>query len=424
MFCKETEFQDTPIGKMPKSWNVYDANYVTDFIKDGTHTPPKRVEKGIPLFSAKNIAKGKIVLSDEDTFITETDYKKIHAKYEIQKNDVLLTIVGTIGHSAVADVNYRFSLQRSVAIFRPNLQRIQPHFLHYVFESKAFRRQLLGHTKLTTQGGIYLKELSQLKVPVPALSEQRIVVGVLGVVDSAIELADKVIAKAERLKKGLMQKLLTEGIGHTEYKETPIGKTPKTWQTAKLEDVLELCQYGLSAKFGETGKYRILKMDDIASGIAIPDNAKYIDLNKKTFDNFKLEKGDILFNRTNSYELVGRTGIFLLDGDYTFASYLIRLRPKKETADSQFLTYYLVFSNNRLKQLATRAVHQANINATNLQSFTIALPPLPEQKQIAETLVTLDRRLELERKEKAKLERVKRGLMDLLLTGKVRVRMD
>ncbi|MEM3551373.1 MAG: restriction endonuclease subunit S [Candidatus Bathyarchaeia archaeon] len=87
------------------------------------------------------------------------------------------------------------------------------------------------------------------------------------------------------------------------------------------------------------------------------------------------------------------------------------------------MTYYMVFSQNRLRQLATRAVHQANINATNLQSFTIPVPPLLEQRQIAETLVKLDKKLELEKKEKSKLERIKQGLMDLLLTGKIRVKV-
>jgi type I restriction enzyme S subunit len=221
-----------------------------------------------------------------------------------------------------------------------------------------------------------------------------------------------------------MQTLLTRGIGHKEFKETEIGKIPKTWQIVRLGEILELCQYGLSVKFGETGKYRILKMDDIVDGVVIPNNAKYVDLDEKTFENFRLEKGDILFNRTNSYELVGRTGIFLLDGDYVFASYIIRLRPKKDVIDPRFLTYYMIFSNNRLKLLATRAVHQANINATNLQRFTIPLPPLSEQKQITDILTKLDKKLEFERKERARLERIKRGLMDLLLTGKIRVEVS
>jgi type I restriction enzyme S subunit len=136
-----------------------------------------------------------------------------------------------------------------------------------------------------------------------------------------------------------------------------------------------------------------------------------------------LDKGDILFNRTNSYELVGRTGIFLLNGNYVFASYLIRLKPKHGIVHSHFLTFYLIFTNDRVRQLATRAVHQANINATNLQKFKLPLPSLPEQKKIAEILSTVDTRLELLRKKREKLERVKKGLMNDLLTGRKRVKM-
>ncbi|HDD71398.1 MAG TPA: restriction endonuclease subunit S, partial [Candidatus Aenigmarchaeota archaeon] len=158
-------------------------------------------------------------------------------------------------------------------------------------------------------------------------------------------------------------------------------------------------------------------------GYVIPNVSKRVNLDEKTFKSFKLEKGDILFNRTNAYELVGRTGIFLLDGNYVFASYLIRLRPKSEVFDPHFLTYYLIFSHERLRQLATRAVHQANINATNLKKVKIPRPPLKEQQKIAQILSTVDKKLELERNEKAKLERIKQALMDLLLTGKIRVKV-
>ena len=75
-----------------------------------------------------------------------------------------------------------------------------------------------------------MKEVEDFQVPLPPMREQRAIVGVLGIVNSALELADRVIAKTERLKKGLMQQLLTHGIGHTEYKNTPIGKIPKEWE--------------------------------------------------------------------------------------------------------------------------------------------------------------------------------------------------
>src|SRR3990170_8740185 len=102
------------------------------------------------------------------------------------------------------------------------------HYLRH--EGRRFQALSTG----STFKAIRMREIESFQIPLPPTVEQTAIVGVLGVVDSAIELADKVIAKTELLKKGLMQKLLTRGIGHTEYKDTPIGKIPKTWQIAKL----------------------------------------------------------------------------------------------------------------------------------------------------------------------------------------------
>ncbi|WP_367883098.1 restriction endonuclease subunit S [Thermococcus peptonophilus] len=192
-----------------------------------------------------------------------------------------------------------------------------------------------------------------------------------------------------------------------------------------MGDIIEFAQYGLSIKMYDEGQYPIVKMDSIINGKVMPVNLKYVDLDEETFNKFKLEKGDILVNRTNSYELVGKTGIFMLEGDYVFASYLIRLRPKKDIVDSAFLTYYLILSQDRLRQIATRGgVSQANINATNLKKFLVPpLPPLDEQKKIAQILMTIDNKIEAEIKTKEELEKLKLGMMDKLLTGKVRVKV-
>jgi len=411
MFYKETNFKQEPlIGNVPKEWEVVRLKDVADYINGYPFSPKDWKDKGLPIIRIQN-------LNDPNA---EFNYFEgdIEDKYIVENGDLLFSWSASIG---------AYIWNRGKAVLNQHIFKVVPNdnidklYLFYALflAIEQLKQKVHGSTMKH-----FKKTELQTKIPLPPLPEQKEIAKVLGVVDSVIAKTGEVIAKTERLKKGLMQTLLTRGIGHKEYKQTPIGTTPKTWEIVRLGEVLELCQYGLSARFGDRGKYHILKMDDIVDGVAIPDNAKYIDLDERTFENFKLEKGDILFNRTNSYELVGRTGIFLLDGDYTFASYLIRLRPKKEIVDSLFLTYYMIFSNNRLRQLATRAVHQANINATNLQSFTIPIPPLSEQKKIAETLMTLDKKLEFERKEKAKLERIKQGLMDLLLTGKVRVKVD
>jgi type I restriction enzyme S subunit len=338
----------------------------------------------------------------------------------VPKDSVLVTCIASIGKMALAFEDCLTNQQINTIICR---KEVNPHYVYYAI---GFRSNILKNWAGRTTSPIVKKSMfEKFPIPVPrSYFEQAKIAEVLSCVDLAIQRTCEVIAKTERLKKGLMQKLLTEGMGHKEFKDTEIGKIPATWEVRKVGEVLELCQYGLSLRFGDQGKYPIVKMDDIVNGVVVPDNVRYVDLDAKTFGNFRLEKGDVLFNRTNSFELVGRTGIFLLNGDYVFASYLIRLRPKKGTIGSQYLTYYMIFSNERLKQLATRAVHQANINATNLQSFKIPVPPSAEQQRIAETLSCMDSKLELEKKQRAKLERIKQGLMDLLLSGKVRVRVD
>ncbi|MHA1632386.1 MAG: restriction endonuclease subunit S [Candidatus Freyarchaeota archaeon] len=299
-------------------------------------------------------------------------------------------------------------------------------FLFYILKFPKFRKVLEFSMRGTTgRQRVPREAVEKLRIPLPPLPEQRKIAEVLSTVDRAIGLVDEAIRRTERLKRGLMRELLTRGIGHEEFRfSRELGcEIPREWEVVRLGDTLELCQYGLSVPLKKEGKYPIVRMDEIVNGYVIPKITKYVDLKEETFRLFKLEKGDILFNRTNAPGLVGRTGIFLLDGDYVFASYLIRLRPKDNMFDPRFLTFYLVFSHDRLKQLATRAIHQANINATNLKRVKIPRPPLLEQQKIAEILSTVDKKLELERNRRKKLERIKRGLMNDLLTGRRRVRI-
>ena len=311
--------------------------------------------------------------------------------------------------------------QRICKIWSKDERKLNNLFLYYILKKPL--KLIEAQIGQTTVKHLLDRDIRRIRIPLPPLPEQRAIAHVLSTVDEAIQKTNEIIEKTKRLKKGLMQELLTKGIGHKKFKDTEIGRIPKEWKVMKLADVLELCQYGLSIKMGDKGKYPIIRMDEIENGYVIPQIAKRVDLDEKTFRAFKLEKGDILFNRTNSYERVGRTGIFLLDGNYVFASYLIRLRVKRNIVDPHFLTFYMIFSHDRLRQLATKAVHQANINATNLKKFKIPLPPLDEQQKIAEILLIVDKRLEVERKRKERLERIKKSLMDLLLTGKIRVKV-
>jgi len=153
-----------------------------------------------------------------------------------------------------------------------------------------------------------------------------------------------------------------------------------------IKKFLGICQYGISQAMIEKPKgYPIFRMDDIKDCFLLDGEVKYIEIAEQFFEQFKLAINDILFNRVNSEEFVGRTGIFKLKGDYVFASYLIRLRVKP---NAEILPDYLniflntKFGKKQIRKFSRRAVNQANVNAEELKNFKICIIPLGVQKQI------------------------------------------
>jgi restriction endonuclease S subunit len=124
----------------------------------------------------------------------------------------------------------------------------------------------------------------------------------------------------------------------------------------------------------------------------VANDMKYIDLPDEEFQIYKANKGDILFNRTNSADLVGKLGIFELDGDYVFASYLIRLVAKRDVILPEYLNYYLNSEEGqkRISAFATAGVSQTNINASNLQRVLVPVPTIEEQKEVVTQLSEID----------------------------------
>jgi len=204
--------------------------------------------------------------------------------------------------------------------------------------------------------------------------------------------------------------------------ETELGKLPAAWHVAPLGDYLSDAQYGASVKGGKSGSYPILRMTNQVNGSISPANLQYVDISARELETFRVQRGDILFNRTNSFELVGRTAIFDLDGDYVFASYLIRLRTLGAVLDPFFLNVYLnaAETQRRLKSIATRAVSQSNISASRLRKFVIPVPPMVEQRKIAAVVGQVRQALVQQERLIALTAALKNALLHQLFTSGLR----
>lgn len=154
--------------------------------------------------------------------------------------------------------------------------------------------------------------------------------------------------------------------------------------TMQVKDFMSTPQYGISIAMNEDNiGYKMLKMDDILDVFANDETAKSADITENQFKKFELKKFDVLFNRVNSDEYVGRTGIYLLDGKHTFASFLVRITSEK-TYQNCYLTIFLnsKYGKNVLQRVKRRAVNQANINAQELNDLKVPYPSIIFQKEI------------------------------------------
>ncbi|XHR31200.1 MAG: RhuM family protein [Chthoniobacteraceae bacterium] len=170
------------------------------------------------------------------------------------------------------------------------------------------------------------------------------------------------------------------------------------------------------------GRCPILRMTNQVNGRISPTKLQYSEISDCKLEKFRVQRGDILFNRTNSFELVGRTSIFDLPGDFVFASYLIRLRTLADQLNPFFLNLYLNAdeTQQRLKGIATRAVSQSNISATRLKGFSLPVPPIEEQCKIVKVLETVQRAIEQQERLLALTAELKKALLHRLFTTGLR----
>jgi type I restriction enzyme S subunit len=197
------------------------------------------------------------------------------------------------------------------------------------------------------------------------------------------------------------------------------------WNSVSLGKLTLSSDYGTSKKTNDNTGIPVLRMGNMKDGKIVLDNLVFLELENSEFQRLKLYPGDILINRTNSADLVGKVSIFDLDGDYVCASYIVRFKINQEIINPYYLNYYMNMSDsqNRIKTIATQAIQQANINPTTLKkSFIVKFPKSKhEQDKIVNIISTWDKAIELKEKLIEEKKKQKTGLMQKLLTGKVRL---
>lgn len=375
----------------------------------------------IPFLRTSNVFWDEIDLNEVDEMALSPAEL---ADKSLKAGDLLVCEGGDIGRAAVWDGRVPvMSFQNHLHRLRPAQTAVDPHFYVYFLQSAFTQLGIFeGAGNKTTIPNLSRSRLAALDIPKPPLAEQTAIAQSLAKVREAIILHDKATSTVIELKSSIMRELFTRGLRGDAQKETEIGPIPESWQVATIDDIALNTQYGLSLRGQSHGRYPILRMNCQDDGRVVFRDLQYVDLDEKDFSAFRLNDGDLLFNRTNSIEHVGRMAIFEGRRDAVFASYLVRLTVDTHRCLPHFLNYYMnrVEVQRDIKRLASRAVGQANINATKLRTIPFPQPStLDEQCEIVSILEALDSKIALHKQKRSVLEELFHSLLHKLMTGEI-----
>lgn len=404
--------------RIQDTWPTVKLEDVIQDMQPGFAQRPNSENEGTPQLRTNNVSSdGRIDLS-EVKYVTAT--KAALKKYGVRPGDVIFNNTNSpelVGKTAYFDLDKTYVISNHMTRLRTNSDLMDAeflaHYLHYLWQIGVSNRWA---KHWVNQAAIDQSGLAQLPVPVPPLAEQARIVAILRQADALRRLRQEAREKAD----GLLAAVFYEMFGDC----NPEKEYPKGWEVNKLKRYIANMQYGLSTSLSDSGDVGVLRMGNISvEGWLDFADMKFLDRDQVDFDTYDLRPGDILFNRTNSLELVGKTGLWELDGsqDYTFASYIIRMRLKKKKLLPEYLWALMnsLYGKYQVSRLAKQAVNMANINSKEFASIPIVVPPLPLQEKFIVILDELRNQMDVDQTSAWKLEKLFQSTLSRAFSGEL-----
>ena len=334
---------------------------VCDILNGFAFKSDNYVDKGIRIIRIANVQKGYIEDSAPAFYpLNSTGLDK----YMLEKGDLLISLTGNVGRVAILQEEMLpAALNQRVACLRIKSEKISKGYLFHILNSDSFEKKCIQSAKGVAQKNMSTEWLKNYKIPLYSTEQQSEIVSVLDTLQSIICNRKYELQMLDNLIKARFVEMFGDPI-----------ENPKNWKITTVGDIVTEVRYGTSKPAVEGGQYPYLRMNNLtADGHLDLHDLKYIDISDEEIEKCVVRTGDVLFNRTNSIDLVGKTALFDLPEEMVIAGYIIRVRLKKNMLPEVFSEYMnLKALKDILRSMAKGAVNQANINAQELQSIKIA----------------------------------------------------
>ncbi len=418
-------YKQTDAGVIPTDWNVAILGDKTLKVGSGiTPTGGERVYKkeGRPFLRSQNVGWGNLLLDDIAYISNETH--ETFKSTEIEIADVFLNITGaSIGRSAIADARVaNGNVNQHVCIVRTKQAELYPTYLNYFLLSRMGQQQIDSFQAGGNRQGLNFEQIRSFLLPLPPLAEQRAIAAALSDTDALLSGLDSLIAKKRDIKQAVMQQLLTGALRLPGFESL--------WEVKRFGE-LGKCLRGVSYK-GDSDlsphdtdhTIRLLRSNNVQNAAVVTKNLQFVN-NLRVSSQQIMHSDDILICMANgSKELVGKAGLFnVSDGyAYTFGAFMGCYRTNVELASPAYV--FFLFQTGRYRQFISNLLAGSSINNLRpsvIEELEFQIPEIDEQAAIAAVLSDMDAELAalIERRDKTRA--LKQGMMQELLTGRVRL---
>ncbi len=370
---------------LPKGWKWVRLGEVAEIVTGGTPSKkhPEYYGGHFPFFKPSDLDAGRHIFSASE-YLTSEGKSRCRV---IPANSIGICCIGSIGKSGYFDIECTTNQQINTAI--PKFNSL---YLYYYTKTLIFNNILWQKSSATTIAIVNKTKLESCAFPLPPLAEQQRIVerieSLFAKLDKAREKAQTVLDGFEIRKAAILHKAFTGELTEKWREGNNISLT--SWEEKPISSLCHSLKYGTAKKSKSTGTIIVLRMGNLQAGEIDWNNLAYSD-DHEDMEKYLLSPNDVLFNRTNSAELVGKTSIYRGEYPAIYAGYLIKMDYKKDFLSGAYLNY--VMNSNKAKEycnlVKSDGVNQSNINAKKLGAFVIPVPSLPEQQEITRILDSL-----------------------------------
>lgn len=406
---------------VPEGWSVKKVVEFTEEHKQGYYTKNPYSEKGAYLIRITDLNNPKIDYSDMPMLVVD---EKEYDQFKVKVGDFLFARSGAIGRYGIVSKSYRSVFASYLIRFRFDESLVSTRYFGYAYESDICQSQLAAITQGSSNININADNIKSLSVQFPPLPEQKKIAAILTSVDDVIEKTQAQIDKLKDLKTGMMQELLTRGVGvdgkpHTEFKDSPVGRIPKGWDVVTT---------GSIAKSIVPGRNKPKQMNGNIPWLTIADLGDvYVDKSKSrrgvTREVLSEAKGKTLPKNTVIMSVVGEFGLSSIAARELVINQQLHGFVCGNKVDPTFLCLSLRYHKDQMEKLATQTTI-AYMNKDNAESVVLALPSLSEQRKIASVIISIEEKVKSVSKTLHAKTLVKKALMQDLLIGRVRVKVE